>query len=176
MDSFASQDRVYDDGQENKVAIPEEIQQFGFKPPVRLASGELTVGDSLTANHLNFLLNDLYSKAGRTRQVVKVSHGQNGYILYDNNDRLCWGLATTAGDNGVAAVQFPTNMFGIPQMIQFTQIGADSSTDLCVTHLMPETVTQLGFSAINMRLTKEGVLAPSKFNFFYRAEYISGTI
>jgi len=62
MDSFAAQDLQFDDGQNNKESIPDEIQQYGFRPPVRAQDGTIISGHKLAAQHLNYIINDLYSK------------------------------------------------------------------------------------------------------------------
>lgn len=62
MDSFASQDLQFDDGQNNKEAIPDEIQQYGFRPPVRAQNGTIIAGHHLAAQHLNQIFYDLYTK------------------------------------------------------------------------------------------------------------------
>lgn len=44
----------------NKEPLPEEIVANGFRPPVQTPDGVYEYGDELTANWLNWLLNDLY--------------------------------------------------------------------------------------------------------------------
>ncbi|EEV9286097.1 phosphoglycolate phosphatase [Escherichia coli] len=75
LDSFAAQNLTFSDGQNNKEAIPEEIVEYGFKPPVRAADGSIQVGDKLAANHLNYLLNDLYSQISDLKARVAVLEG-----------------------------------------------------------------------------------------------------
>ncbi|SEQ64813.1 hypothetical protein SAMN05216522_10526 [Rosenbergiella nectarea] len=62
MESFAANDLLFDDGQNNKESIPDEVQQYGFRPPVRAQDGSIIPGHKLTANHLNYIFNDLYSQ------------------------------------------------------------------------------------------------------------------
>lgn len=61
MENFAATDRTYSDGQKNREEVPDEIVKYGFKPPVKLPDGSIEVGDFLSANHLNYIFNDLYS-------------------------------------------------------------------------------------------------------------------
>ncbi|WP_375601072.1 phosphoglycolate phosphatase [Klebsiella aerogenes] len=75
LNSFAAQDLKYSDGQNNKETIPDEIVEYGFKPPVRAADGTVQVGDKLTANHLNYLLNDLYSQISELKSRVSTLEG-----------------------------------------------------------------------------------------------------
>lgn len=75
LNSFAAQDLKYSDGQNNKEAIPDEIVEYGFKPPVRAADGTVQVGDKLTANHLNYLLNDLYSQISELKSRISTLEG-----------------------------------------------------------------------------------------------------
>lgn len=60
--SFAANDVTYSDGQENRVRPPDEIFANGFKPPVRNPDGSVSKGDPLAANHLNYILNDIYAR------------------------------------------------------------------------------------------------------------------
>ncbi|HGM5832508.1 TPA: phosphoglycolate phosphatase [Serratia marcescens] len=73
--SFAAQDRVYSDGQNNKEPVPEEIIEFGFVPPVRMPDGSISPGNKLAANHLNTLLNELYSKISALEARVATLEG-----------------------------------------------------------------------------------------------------
>ncbi|MET5573161.1 phosphoglycolate phosphatase [Klebsiella aerogenes] len=75
LNSFAAQDLKYSDGQNNKETIPDEIVEYGFKPPVRAADGTVQVGDKLTANHLNYLLNDLYSQISELKSRISTLEG-----------------------------------------------------------------------------------------------------
>ncbi|HBQ0466444.1 TPA: phosphoglycolate phosphatase [Klebsiella aerogenes] len=75
LNSFAAQDLKYSDGQNNKETIPDEIVEYGFKPPVRAADGSVQVGDKLTANHLNWLLNDLYNQIQELKARVSSLEG-----------------------------------------------------------------------------------------------------
>lgn len=60
--SFADTDVTYADGQKNKEPVPDEILASGFVPPVRMPGGSISAGSKLAANHLNTLLNDLYTQ------------------------------------------------------------------------------------------------------------------
>ena len=62
IESFAASDIQYPDGQRNKETPPDEVIANGFVPPVRAADGTIIAGNKLTANHLNYILNDLYAK------------------------------------------------------------------------------------------------------------------
>ncbi|EPK1682140.1 phosphoglycolate phosphatase [Klebsiella aerogenes] len=75
LNSFAAQDLKYSDGQNNKENIPDEIVEYGFKPPVRAADGTVQVGDKLPANYLNYLLNDLYSQISELKSRVSTLEG-----------------------------------------------------------------------------------------------------
>lgn len=70
MDSFAAQDLQFDDGQNNKEPIPDEIQQYGWRPPVRAQDGSIIAGHKLTANHLNYIINDLYAQLAELKSKV----------------------------------------------------------------------------------------------------------
>ncbi|WP_261154230.1 phosphoglycolate phosphatase [Serratia ficaria] len=73
--SFAAQDRIYPDGQNNKEPVPDEIIEFGFVPPVRMPDGSISTGSKLAANHLNTLLNELYSKISTLEARVAALEG-----------------------------------------------------------------------------------------------------
>ena len=70
MDSFAAQDLQFDDGQNNKEPIPDEIQQYGWRPPVRSQDGSIIAGHKLTANHLNYIIHDLYAQLAELKAKV----------------------------------------------------------------------------------------------------------
>ncbi|WP_241640736.1 phosphoglycolate phosphatase [Rosenbergiella epipactidis] len=70
MDSFAASDLQFDDGQNNIESIPDEVQQYGFRPPVRGKDGSIIAGHKLTANHLNYILNDLYAQIAELKSRV----------------------------------------------------------------------------------------------------------
>lgn len=65
MDSWAENDVAYPSlnaDTPNKAEPPEEMQAVGFVPTYLDAAGNLVTGDALTAQHVNFILCDLYSK------------------------------------------------------------------------------------------------------------------
>lgn len=65
MDSWAATDTSYPSqyaDTPNKAAPPDEMQAVGWVPTYIDAAGNLVTGDALTAQHINFILNDLYSK------------------------------------------------------------------------------------------------------------------
>lgn len=66
MDSWAATDVTYDGpngatipGKEEPLA---EMQAVGFVPTYFDINGNVVFGDGLTAQHMNFILNDLYAK------------------------------------------------------------------------------------------------------------------
>lgn len=66
MDSWAETDKTYK-GQggtdiPNKQTPSEELQATGFAPTYFDESGNLVFGDGLSAQVMNFILNDLYKK------------------------------------------------------------------------------------------------------------------
>lgn len=65
MDSWAENDTTYPSlnaDTPNKAEPPEEMQSVGFVPTYIDVAGNLVTGDALTAQHINFILNDLYRK------------------------------------------------------------------------------------------------------------------
>ncbi|HBC2537728.1 TPA: phosphoglycolate phosphatase [Enterobacter cloacae] len=73
--SFAATDVIYADGQQNKEPVPDEILTSGFVPPVRMADGSISAGSKLAANHLNTLLNDLYTQIADLKARVTALEG-----------------------------------------------------------------------------------------------------
>lgn len=73
--SFAATDVTYADGQQNKKPIPDEILASGFVPPVRMPDGSISAGSKLAANHLNTLLNDLYTQIADLKARVTALEG-----------------------------------------------------------------------------------------------------
>ena len=65
MDSWAESDISYPSlnaDTPNKSETPAEMQAAGFAPTYMDKAGNLVIGDPLTAQHMNFLLCDLYRK------------------------------------------------------------------------------------------------------------------
>lgn len=60
--SFADNNVQYSDLQSNKAEIPEEILANGFKPPIMTENGTVQYGDPLSAQHLNYLLNEIFKR------------------------------------------------------------------------------------------------------------------
>lgn len=73
--SFADTDVTYADGQKNKEPVPDEILASGFVPPVRMPDGSTSAGSKLAANHLNTLLNDLYTQIADLKARVTELEG-----------------------------------------------------------------------------------------------------
>ncbi|HEE9910236.1 TPA: phosphoglycolate phosphatase [Citrobacter braakii] len=66
MDSWANTDKTYP-GQggadiPNKQQPSQEKQATGFAPTYIDVQGNLVIGDGLTAQEINYILNDLYDK------------------------------------------------------------------------------------------------------------------
>ena len=65
MDSWAEDDVTYPSlnaDTPNKQEPAQEMQASGFVPTYMDKGGNLVVGDALTAQHMNYLLCDLYRK------------------------------------------------------------------------------------------------------------------
>lgn len=62
IESFASNDVQYSDLQTNKSPVPDEILANGFKPPIVTPNGTIQYGDPLAAQHLNYLLNEIFNR------------------------------------------------------------------------------------------------------------------
>jgi len=123
MDSFASKDIQYPDGQPNKVVVPAEIQESGFKPPVRASNGELILGDALSANHLNYILNDLYNQLKSAPKVTKkTGDSGSGTRVFSNGDIEMWGLASVPS-SGILDVVYPIPLPDITYDIRVTDTG-----------------------------------------------------
>ncbi|MBV4411839.1 phosphoglycolate phosphatase [Enterobacteriaceae bacterium YMB-R22] len=60
--SFAENNVHYSDLQVNKADIPQEILANGFKPPIKMPDGSVQQGDPLTAQYLNYMLNEIFSR------------------------------------------------------------------------------------------------------------------
>lgn len=135
MDSFANTPRDYDDGQSNLEEIPAEIQQYGWKPPVKLPDGSIVEGDFLAANHLNMIFNDLYKKLKSSIVVTKeVITDTGGYQIFSNGDIEMWGTATT-GSDAVAAITTPVALPGPTRDVQLTLVNA--TTNAWLVSLQP---------------------------------------
>lgn len=62
IQSFADNNVQYPDLQPNKAALPDEIIANGFKPPIITQNGTVQYGDPLSAQHLNYLLNEIFNR------------------------------------------------------------------------------------------------------------------
>ncbi len=66
MDSWANTDKTYlaQGGAQvpNKEAPSQELQATGFAPTYFDANGNLVFGDGISAQVMNYILNDLYQK------------------------------------------------------------------------------------------------------------------
>lgn len=66
MDSWANTDKIYlgKGGADipNKQEPSQERQATGFSPTYFDVNGNLVFGDGITAQEMNFILNDLYAK------------------------------------------------------------------------------------------------------------------
>lgn len=66
MDSWADTDKTYSGSGgadiPNKQEPSQEKQATGFAPTYFDATGNLVFGDGITAQEINFILNDLYAK------------------------------------------------------------------------------------------------------------------
>lgn len=60
----------------NKEIPPEEMQASGFVPTYMDKGGNLVIGDPLTAQHMNFILYDLYQKY--TAALARIEALENG--------------------------------------------------------------------------------------------------
>ncbi len=165
MDSFASTARQYDDGQNNREEIPAEIQQFGWKPPVKLPDGSIVEGDFLAANHLNQIFYDLYQKLKASVVITKeVITDAGGYQVLSNGDIEMWGSATT-GSDGNAVLNLPLAMPGPTRDIQFTV--AHATGNVYVTSLQPNST----YTAFTVHVvTPAGALA-SGVTILWRVKY-----
>lgn len=143
MDSFAATDRDYSDGQSNREVVPEEIRVYGFKPPVRMPDGTLQLGDYLAANHLNYILNDLYSQLSGSLIVTERSGDSTaGYRVFSNGDVEAWGRATT-GSDGTVSVTYGTAMPAVTGDIQLTDTS--SANDSASVKVNLSSVSTTGF-------------------------------
>lgn len=147
MDSFANSNITYDDGQLNREPVPEEIVVYGFKPPIRLPDGSIQEGDYLSANHLNYILNDLYKQLSNSLVVVE-SGGDTGggYRKFTNGDIEMWGRATP-NSSGDAVVTYPIALSKATRDIQVNSLAdaSQTSTDIHVTMIIDGSYTATGF-------------------------------
>lgn len=59
---FAANNIQYPDLQPNKAALSDEILANGFKPPIITQNGTVQYGDPLSAQHLNYLMNEIFNR------------------------------------------------------------------------------------------------------------------
>lgn len=78
MDSWAASDTTYPSQNAdtpNKEAPTDEMVAVGFAPTYLDKNGNLVVGDPLTAQHINYLFNDLYSKLSAAQARIAELEG-----------------------------------------------------------------------------------------------------
>lgn len=171
MKSFAAKDITYSDGQRNREPIPAEIQESGFKPPVKLPDGLIELGDFLAANHLNTIFNDLYSQISASPQVVeKGGSSTTGYRVFANGDIEQWGVGTPNA-SGDATITFTKTLPGSTNDISITQRAAAGSSDLHQTMIVGS-VTTTGFVTRSRFIAAAGgATAVSQNSFFWKVYY-----
>lgn len=175
MESFASTDVEYPDGQTNKTVVPAEIQARGFKPPVRTSGGDLERGDSLAANHLNYILNDIYNKLASSR-ILSDFGGDNtsGYRRYTNGDIEMWG-GGVAGTDGNTQITYPITLPAATRDIQVSILTVKGGADMSIHAVMvvDESQTTTGFIArtIYRDAAANSVNQPSRNGFRWNANY-----
>ncbi|AEX65695.1 hypothetical protein DIBBI_gp27 [Xanthomonas phage vB_XveM_DIBBI] len=178
MDSFANVDVNYPDGQTNKTVVPAEIQARGFKPPIRTATGELEKGDNLAANHLNFILNDIYNKlkaSGDSAITVVEAGGDtaNGYRSYSNGHIEMWGTGTPGADGNVT-ITYPVVLPALTRDIQISMLSTPDGTnmDLHAGMIISQSQTPTGFRArCIFRSSGSTSNGASQNGFTWRANY-----
>lgn len=178
MESFANVDVDYPDGQTNKTVVPAEIQARGFKPPVRATDGTLELGDNLAANHLNYILHDIYTqlKYSKDNSLTVVESGGDstqGYKKYSNGDIEIWG-AGTPGDDGNATITYPVVLPALTRDIMVTMLTFPdgSSMDMHVGMVISTSQSTTGFRVRCIYRTGSGTAnVVSKNGFFWRAKY-----
>lgn len=164
MESFANSDRQYSDGQNNREPIPEEVQTYGFKPPVRLPDGSIEKGDFLSSNHLNYILNDLYSKLASARVVTqKGGDSSEGYTVFSDGTIEMWGRATTLAAGSVNVV-FP---IPIPSPTRDIQLTTTGETQPVIVLVNQASLTANGFTAY----ATTGAGAATSRTFHWKAVY-----
>lgn len=167
MDSFANTDRVYSDGQRNKEAIPDEITTYGFKPPVRLPDGSIEAGDYLAANHLNFILNDIYKRIQSGAVVESVAAQSSGYRRYADGRIEMWGLAQPNA-SGIVAVTYPVRIPFQTNQIFFSNRVTSPTTITRSIIVSDSTVT--GFTVLATK-TVNAATSTDNTPFAWRAFY-----
>lgn len=78
MDSWAATDTTYPSKNAdtpNKDVPTDEMIAVGFVPTYLDRNGNLVVGDALTAQHINYLFYDLYSKLAAAQKRIAELEG-----------------------------------------------------------------------------------------------------
>ncbi|QDH45698.1 structural protein [Pantoea phage vB_PagM_AAM37] len=169
MESFANVDVNYPDGQTNKTVVPAEIQARGFKPPVRSTDGTLEPGSNLAANHLNYILNDIYNQLQAVNLVTE-SGGDNinGYRKFRDGTVEAWGAGKLV--NGDLNVTLPTTFPEVPADIMTTIGGTNFGNNVDVVAALSATTTTIAFRGRYVPVAG-GAGGPSGANFSWRAAY-----
>lgn len=144
MESFAKTDRDYADGQKNREPIPDEIQTYGFKPPVKMPDGSIELGDYLAANHLNYILNDIYNQLQATGVTERLVTQDSGYRKMSDGRIEMWGIASP-NDSGIAAVTYPIQIPDRTMQIFFSFNQVSPSSQVRSAIIAASTVN--GFTA-----------------------------
>ena len=169
MKSFANVDVGYPDGQTNKTVVPAEIQARGFKPPVRATDGTLELGDNLAANHLNYILNDIYNQLQAGNLVVESGgDNNNGYRKFRDGTVEAWGVGMLV--NGDLTVTLPTTFPAAPADIITTIGGTNFGINVDVVAALSATTTTIAFRGRYIPVAGgAGGLSGTKFS--WRAAY-----
>ncbi|CNH53532.1 hypothetical protein [Yersinia pekkanenii] len=81
MDSWAEDDVTYPSNNAdvpNKTEPKQELQATGFAPTYIDSGGNLVIGDGVTAQHMNYIICDLYRKYRELRDRIQVLEGGAG--------------------------------------------------------------------------------------------------
>lgn len=91
LPGFAMSAKNYADGQANKVKPADAIMDGGFRSPRKDANGTIITGDMVTANEINWLLDEAY----KTLLPGKIT---TGTIAADASKKITGGWWITIGD------------------------------------------------------------------------------
>lgn len=149
MQSFASELVTYVDGQLSREAVPAEIIAKGFKPPVLLPDGSIEDGDHLSANHLNYILNDIYAQLASAKVAVsRTGTNLSGSVTYSDGSIDAWGVVNTvsaAGATlGTGTVTYPVKLPEASRDIRLTVTG--NTAGMVTAKVDLANITASGFS------------------------------
>lgn len=168
--TFAETQKTYADGQRAVEPFPEEMAFYGLVPPLRTPTGDLTVGDVLTAQWTNAIFRDVF----RAQQQLKAydirtdANGDSALDIIVGPLRLVIINLTAT----TAAIPFPTGLaFKAPPIPLVFNSNATASVLAKPTVVSAVTTTSVTVVSRDKNKPGSAAVAPGKMTIVLVGEH-----